>query len=70
MDSHQFKDLIKSNTCFKKDSDKCIDLIVTNKPKSFQFSNIYESSIGIIQNSIQTILSMILKEKFHKMKII
>ena len=42
MDSHQFKNLIKSNTCFKKDSGKCIDLIVINKPNSFQYSNVYE----------------------------
>ena len=33
---NSFVKLIKSNTCFKSKSGSCIDLILTNKPKSFQ----------------------------------
>ena len=63
MDSHQFKNLIKSNTCFKKDSGKCIDLIVTNKPKSFQFSNVYETGCSDHHLLIYTMMKL----KFKKL---
>ena len=36
MCDNDFINIIKSNTCFKISTGTCIDLILTNKPKSFQ----------------------------------
>ena len=36
MSDNDFINIIKSNTCFKTSTGTCIDLILTNKPKSFQ----------------------------------
>ena len=35
MEDNRFVNLIKSNTCFKSKLGRCIDSILTNKPKSF-----------------------------------
>ena len=63
MDSHQFKNLINSITCLKKDSGCCIDLILTNKPNSFQFSNVYETSCSDHHLLIYTMMKL----KFKKL---
>ena len=41
----------KKNNCFRKESGRCIDLILTNKLKSFQFSNAYETGCSDHQSS-------------------
>ena len=38
--------LIKYNTCFKSTPGSCIDLILTNKPKSFQNSGVMETGVS------------------------
>ena len=58
-DENQLNNLIKKNktkkakknNCFRKESGRCIDLILTNKLKSFQFSNAYETGCSDHQSS-------------------
>ena len=40
------KNLIKSNTCFKQTSSSSIDVILTNKPKSFQHTATCETGLS------------------------
>ena len=45
--AYHLKNLIKSPTCFKScDNPSCIDLILTNKPRSFQNSSILETGLS------------------------
>ena len=46
MEDNSFVNLIKSNTCFKSKPGSCIDLILTNKPKSFQNSGVMETGVS------------------------
>ena len=43
---NSFVNLVKSNTCVKSKPGSCIDLILTNKPKSFQNSGVMETGIS------------------------
>ena len=44
---YHFKNLIKSQTCFKSSKNpSCIDLILTNKPRSFQNSSVLETGLS------------------------
>ena len=43
---NSFVNLIKSNTCVKSKAGSCIDLILTNKLKSFQNSGVMETGIS------------------------
>ena len=46
LEDNSFVNLIKSNTCFNSKLGSCIDLILTNKPKSFQNSGVMETGIS------------------------
>ena len=46
LDDSSFVNLIKSNTWFKSKPGSCIDLILTNKPKSFQNSGVMETGVS------------------------
>ena len=46
LEDNSFVNLIKSNTCFKSKPGSCIDLILTNKPKSFQNSEVMETGVS------------------------
>ena len=45
LEDNSFVNLIKSNTCFKSKPGSCIDLILTNKRKSFQNSGVMETGV-------------------------
>ena len=50
--SYNLKSLIKEPTCFKSvDNLSCIDLILTNHPKCFQNSGVYETGISDFHKS-------------------
>ena len=46
LEDNSFVNLIKSNACFKSKPGSCIDLISTNRPKSFQNSGVMETGIS------------------------
>ena len=56
MDSYDLCDLIKSPTCFKSDSPRCFDLILTNRKSSFQNSTTVETGLSDFHTMILTIL--------------
>ena len=57
--------LIKEPTCYKNpDNPSCIDLILTNKPLSFQFSCVAETELYDCHRMILTVTKM----KFQKLK--
>ena len=46
MSSYNLKSLVKQKTCFKNpDNPSCIDLILTNSPRSFQVSSVFETGL-------------------------
>ena len=56
MELYQLKNLIKEPTCFKSDYPKFIDLIITNRPSSFQSSGMIETGLSDFHSMIVTIL--------------
>ena len=56
MDSYGLGNLIKSPTCFKSDSPKCIDLILTNRKTSLQNATTVETGLSDFHTMILTIL--------------
>ena len=63
LEDNSFVNLIKSNTCFKSKLGSCIDLILTNRPKSFQNSGVMETGISdhhaLIFSFLKTIFTKI-----------
>ena len=57
LEDNSFVNLIKSNTCFKSKPGSCIDLILTNKPKSFQNSEVMETGVSDRHALILSLLS-------------
>ena len=63
--SYNLKSLIKEPACFKSvDNPSCMDLILTNHPKCFQNSGIYETGIF----DFHTLTFTVLKTYFQKAK--
>ena len=63
--SYNLKSLIKEPTCFKSvDNRSCIDLILTNHPKCYQNSGVYEAGISDFHKLTFTVL----KTYFQKAK--
>ena len=63
LEDNSFVNLIKSNICFNSKPGSCIDLILTNKPKSFQ-------NIGVMETGISdhhALIFSFLKTTFTKM---
>ena len=59
------KSLVKQKTCFKnRDNPSCIDLIITNSPRSFQDSSVFETGLSAFHKLITTVL----KQYFPKTK--
>ena len=57
--AYGLKSLIKVPTCYKNPlAPKCIDLILTNRPKSFQNSNVYETGLSDFHKLTFTVLKM------------
>ena len=46
MNAHDFYNLVKYKTCFKSKAGTCIDLILTNRKHSFQFTGALETGIS------------------------
>ena len=63
--SYNLKSLLKEPTCFRSvDNSSCIDLILTNHPKCFQNSGVYETGISDFHKLTFTVL----KTYFQKAK--
>ena len=62
---HNFKNLLDKPTCYKNPSNPfCVDLIITNKPKSFQNSCTFETGLSDFHKMTLTVL----KSSFAKQK--
>ena len=46
VDSYDLASLVRSPTCFKSDSSRCIDLILTNTKSSFQATTTIETGLS------------------------
>ena len=58
------KNLIKDNTCFKKpEKPSCIDLIITNRPKSFQNSVVLETGLSDFHKVTLTVMKVLYKKQ-------
>ena len=58
------KNLIKDNTCFKNPPKRsCIDLIITNRPKSFQSSVAAETGLSDFYNTTLTVMKVFYKKQ-------
>ena len=55
LESHCLKSLNKMPTCFKSKNGKCIDLMLTNKNRSFKYTNIFETGMSDFHLMIYTI---------------
>ena len=65
MSTYNLKSLVKQKTCFKNpDNPSCIDLILTNSPRSFQDSSVFETGLSNFHKLIITVL----KQYFPKPK--
>ena len=53
-DAFNLKNLVKSETCFTKDNKSLIDLILTNKPLSFQRTQVTETGLSDYHKLITT----------------
>ena len=59
-----FKNLIKDNTCFKNpEKPSCIDLIITNRPKSFQNSMALETGLSDFHKMTLTVMKVFYKKQ-------
>ena len=57
MSVHNLKTLIKQKTCFKNpENPTCIDLILTNSPRSFQNSSVFETGLSDFHKLTITVL--------------
>ena len=53
-----FASLIKDHTCFKSvENPSCVDLILTNMPKSFQNSMVIETGLSDFHKLTKTVLN-------------
>ena len=65
MSTYNLKGLVKQKTCFKSpDNPPCIDLILTNSPRSFQDSSVFETGLSDFHKLTTTVL----KQYFPKSK--
>ena len=67
MDMYKLQNLIKEATCFKNPSNpSCIDLILTNHPKSFQNSQAVETGLSDFHRLTVSVLKMFYKKQHPK----
>ena len=56
-ESYNLSSLIKESTCYKNpENPSCIDLILTNSPRSFQYSSAIETGLSDFHKMIVTVL--------------
>ena len=61
---YSYKNLIKDNTCFKNLlKPSCMDLIITNRPKSFQNSVTVETGLSDFQKMRLTVMKVFYKKQ-------
>ena len=59
MELYDLENLIKESTCFKNPQNpSCIDLILSNHPRSFQFSQVLETGLSDFHKMTLTVLKM------------
>ena len=56
VDDYDLASLVRSRTCFKSDSPRCIDLILTNTKSSFQATTTIETGLSDFHTMIVTVL--------------
>ena len=56
VDSYELASLVRSQTCFKSDSPRCIDLVLTNTKSSFQATTTIETGLSDFHTMIVTVL--------------
>ena len=65
MNTDNLKNLAKQKTCFKNpECPSCIDLILTNCPKSFQNNSVFETGLSDFHKMTITVM----KQHFSKLK--
>ena len=63
LNAYNAKNIIKNKTCFKSiENQSCVDLIITDKPGSFQHTNVFETGIS----DHHTLVTTVMKAKFTK----
>ena len=63
LNAYNAKNIVKNKTCFKSiENPSCVDLIITDKPGSFQHTNVFE--IGISNH--HELVTAVMKAKFTK----
>ena len=63
LNEHNTKNIVKNKTCFKTiENPSCVDLIMTDKPGSFQHRNVFETGIS----DHHKLLTRVVKAKFTK----
>ena len=55
-DTFKLTNLVKSETCFMNNHKSTIDLILTNKPRSFQITNVTETGVSDCHKFIITLM--------------
>ena len=68
MESHNYFDLIKNNTCFKGPG-SCIDLILTNRKYCFQGTSSFEARLSDQQHLIYSIVKSTFEKEEPKLVI-
>ena len=57
MSTYNLKSLVKQKTCFKNpDNPSCVNLILTNSPRSFQVSSVFEAVLSDFHKLTITVL--------------
>ena len=56
IDGHLLYSMIKEPTCFKNTPGRCIDLILTNRKHSFQYTQTFETGMSVHHVMIYTML--------------
>eukprot|EP00493_Phyllostaurus_siculus_P026782 UN27128 len=56
VDNYNLNNLVKSPTCFKSDSPRCIDLILTNRERNFQSTVVQETGLSDFHAMVVTFL--------------
>ena len=69
-DTFNLTNLVKSETCFMNNHKSAIDLILTNKPRSFQITNVTETGISDCHKLITTFMKLTFLVLNRKMSII
>ena len=64
---YNFKNLIKEPMCYKNTlNPSCIDLIITNKPNSFQDTNVIEVGLSNFHKLTVSVVEMFFKKHLPK----